>query len=464
MMLKSKKIFAVLAAVAASLSLAACGGSNASDTATANSDKHANDNASCTNKVVHADAQKVTVWAWYPGFEKIVDHFNNSHSDVQVCWNNGGQGGAEYTRFQNTIKAGKGAPDIIQLEYEAMPQFIAGQQKYLVDLGKYGMNSYKADYTDGAWNSVTFGSSSSVYAVPVDAGPFVMYVNQEVFDKYQVKVPTTWAEFEQAGKDLQAKGYTGKLTNWQTDGTAVNIALFAQKGAQVYKYSASDPTKVGIDFDQQGVKDVLSYWQKLSKEGLIDTADQSSTDTMKKFGAGDYATYVQASWFMGYYVKGAYKTAADSPFKIYEAPKWDDSTPDVNQGGSAFAVTYQAKDTKAAAEVARELYGDDYAQKSGVSDGGLFPTWKKLLSSTEFINQTYPYLGDQKANEVIAPVAKGWAGDQFLPFQTYAYDAQQKSFASIVKSGTSVDSGVSKLTSTLQDYAKQQGFTVESVK
>jgi multiple sugar transport system substrate-binding protein len=461
-MLKSKKILSVLAALAVTMSLAACGGGSSSGEASASSDKHANDSASCTNKVVHPNAEKVTVWAWYPSFEKIVDHFNKTHSSVQVCWNNGGQGGAEYTHFQNTIKAGKGAPDIIQLEYEAMPQFLAGQKKYLVDLGKYGFNSYKSDFTDGAWNSVTFGSSSSVYAVPVDAGPFVMYVNQSVFDKYGVKVPTTWKEFEQAGKDLKAKGYEGRLTNWQTDGTAVNIALFAQKNAKVYKYSATDPTKVGINFNQKAVKDVLSYWQNLAKEGLIDTADQSSTDTMKKFGSGLYATYVQASWFMGYYVKGAFKTPESSPFKIYAAPKWNDSTPDVNQGGSAFAVTYQAKDTSVAAKVARELYGDDYSRNSGVTDGGLFPTWTKTLSSSSFINQTYPYLGNEKANKVIAPVAKGWKGDQFLPFQTYAYDAQQKAFAGIVKSGKSVDSSVSSLTSSLQSYAKQQGFTVVS--
>lgn len=462
-MLRSKKIFSILAAAAVSLSLAACGG-NSGNTGTASADKHANDNASCTNKVVHPKAEKVTVWAWYPAFDKIVDHFNNTHSDVQVCWNNGGQGGAEYTHFQNTIKAGKGAPDVIQLEYEAMPQFLAGQKKYLVNLADYGMSSQKSEYTAGAWSSVTFGSSDSIYAVPVDTGPFVMYVNQAVFDKYGVKVPTTWAEFEQAGKDLKDKGYEGKLTNWQSDGTAVNIALFAQKGAKVYQYSANDPTKVGVDFNQAGVKDVLSYWQNLAKEGLIDTADQGSTDTMKKFGDGLYATYVQASWFQGYYVKGAFKTPESSPFKIYAAPKWDNSTPDVNQGGSAFAVTYQAKDTKAAAEVARDLYGDDTSRTSGVTDGGLFPAWTKTLASSDFLSQTYPYLGNEKANEVIAPVAKGWAGDQFLPFQTYAYDAQQKAFAGIVKNGKAVDAGVTDLTSSLQTYAKQQGFSVVPVK
>jgi ABC-type glycerol-3-phosphate transport system substrate-binding protein len=115
------------------------------------------------------------------------------------------------------------------------------------------------------------GGSDSLHAVSVDTVPFVMYVNEDIFDKYGLKVPTTWDEFEQTGRQLKEKGYDGKLTNWQSDGTAVNIALFSQKNAKVYKYSANDPTKVGVDFNQKGIKDVLSYWQRLAKDGLIDT-------------------------------------------------------------------------------------------------------------------------------------------------------------------------------------------------
>ena len=32
--------------------------------------------ASCTNKIVNADATQVSVWAWYPAFEDVVDLFN----------------------------------------------------------------------------------------------------------------------------------------------------------------------------------------------------------------------------------------------------------------------------------------------------------------------------------------------------------------------------------------------------
>jgi multiple sugar transport system substrate-binding protein len=453
------KVFVTgITAVAMAVALAACGGGSSS-TGADHADKHANDNASCTNTVKKEGVEKVTVWAWYPAMEKVVDHFNDTHDDVQVCWNIGGQGGPEYTKFQQMIKAGTGAPDVIQLEYEAMPQFVVGKTSHILDLSKYGMNDHKADYSEGAWNSVTLGSDSSVYAVPVDTGPFIMYVRQDVFDKYKVKVPTTWDEFEQAGKDLKAAGYTGFLCDYPPNATSFNISLFAQAGAKVYDYSASDPTKVGINLTDPGVQKVLSYWQNLVNEGLVDTTDANTTDWTNNLVDGNYATYIQASWVIGYLT--GLNDEQTQNFRVYETPKWDASSPEENQGGSAFSVTDQAKDYKASVEVARELFGDTEAQQIGVTDGGLFPAWSDMLNSQDFLNQENPGLGGQKANQILVPIAQGWKGDEFLPFQTWAYDTQQKTISAIIKDGGDVNSNLATLNTTIQDYAKQQGFTVQ---
>lgn len=146
-----KKAIAALAAGVMALTIAACGGGSGSNTASKiHNDKKANDSAQCQNKVKKPGVEKVTVWAWYPAIEKIVDQFNETHDDLQVCWTNAGQGSPEYTKFNNTIKAKTGAADVIQLEYEAMPQFVAGAEKHLVDLSQFGFNKYKSDYTDGA--------------------------------------------------------------------------------------------------------------------------------------------------------------------------------------------------------------------------------------------------------------------------------------------------------------------------
>ncbi len=455
-----KKAIAALAAGVMALTIAACGGGSGSNTASKiHNDKKANDSAQCQNKVKKPGVEKVTVWAWYPAIEKIVDQFNETHDDLQVCWTNAGQGSPEYTKFNNTIKAKTGAADVIQLEYEAMPQFVAGAEKHLVDLSQFGFNKYKSDYTDGAWEGVSMGGGKSVYGVPVDLGPFVMYVRQDIFDKYGVKVPTTWDEFAEAGRQLKAAGYDGYLSDWAPNGTAVNLALFAQKNENVYDYSASSPDKVGINFNTKGVQDVLKYWQGLVKEGLVDTTDANTTDWNTNMLSGKYAAYVQASWLTGY-IKGL-DGASQGKFKVYKAPVWDDSTPMVNQGGSAWGVTDQAKDTKAAYEVARELFDSDKAQEIGTTDGGLFPSWTKKLNSDGFKNMKEPFLGNQKLNEVNIPTAEGYKGYAFLPFQTYAYDEQVKSFTKIVKDGGDISTNLNALDTTLTNYAKKQGFTVK---
>lgn len=93
------------------LGLAACGGGDDKG-----SGGTAAKPANCTNKIVHEDAKRVLVWAWYPNMATVVDNFNNQHTDVQVCWTNAGQGQPEYAKFQTAISAKKGAPDVVMLE------------------------------------------------------------------------------------------------------------------------------------------------------------------------------------------------------------------------------------------------------------------------------------------------------------------------------------------------------------
>jgi multiple sugar transport system substrate-binding protein len=112
---------AVAVATLAAAVLAACSSSSSGGGGAAKG--AAGKATNCTNKIVHSDAPKVSVWAWYPNMAKVVDNFNNGHTDVQVCWTNAGQGAPEYAKFQTAISAGKGAPDVVMLEADQLPGF-----------------------------------------------------------------------------------------------------------------------------------------------------------------------------------------------------------------------------------------------------------------------------------------------------------------------------------------------------
>src|SRR3954454_22402642 len=138
--MRSSKSLSIVAAglTVAALGVSGCGG-----------DKTQSKPTNCTNKVVHEDATRVLVWAWYPNMAKVVDNFNNGHTDVQVCWTNVGQGGDEYNKFQTAVAAGKGAPDVVMLEADHLANYQI--QGALVDISKYGANSVKKNFSAGAW-------------------------------------------------------------------------------------------------------------------------------------------------------------------------------------------------------------------------------------------------------------------------------------------------------------------------
>jgi multiple sugar transport system substrate-binding protein len=460
-----KKTMALAVAGIMVLSVGACGQPGAPTSAgngsqTVNNDATANDDAKCINTVKYPNAEKVTLWSWYPQVEKLVDHFNGTHKDVQVCWTSSDQSAKAYSRLSTTIKAGSGAADIVQLEYAVMPQYASGVEKHLVDLTKFGAAKIKSDYTSGAWKDVQLGGDQGVYGIPVDVGPVVMYYRKDIFDKYGVQIPTTWEEYEKAGQELKSKGYEGHIGNWQPNGTLFNYAYYDQNGGDVFKYSANDPEKVGVDINSEQVKTVVSFWQKLAQEDVVATDDTDTAEWNKKNVDGSYATIIHASWMVGY-LNGLSGVQEGSVWQVAQAPVWSESDPAVNCGGSALAVTDQAKHTELAAKVAMEFFGDDEAQELAVTESGLYPTWKKKLESQEFLDREEEFFDGQQINQIIAPVAGAYEGYQFLPFQTYANDEQTKTLSSILRDGTDVSTGLDSLQKTLTTYASQQGFTVE---
>ncbi len=414
--------------------------------------------SSCTNTIVQDGAPQVTVWAWYPAFQDVVDQFNNTHTDVQVCWSNAGQGLDEYSKFSTAIQAKTGAPDVIMLENEVLPTFTA--QNALEDLTSYGANDVKTNYTAGAWKDVSSGSG--VYAIPVDAGPVGFLYRKDIFDKYGITVPKTWDEYAEDAQKLKDAGFSGVIGNYQTNGTAFNVALFAQAGAELYSFDSSSPTTVGIDVDNAATVKVLSFWNDLIQKGLVSADDSNTSDWTTKMVSGGYASYIVASWGSGY-LQGASGADEDAVWQAAPLPQWDAKNPvQVNQGGSSFAVTTQAKDKALSAEVAKEIFGTQDAWKIGIEKGALFPTYGPILNSTYFAEREDPFFSNQQTNkEVFIPAAQAYTGYTFLPFQTYAYDQQTQAFSAVAKGTKSPTQALTDLQDTLVNYAKQQGFTVK---
>jgi multiple sugar transport system substrate-binding protein len=440
------------------LTLAACSGGGGEGSTEASEDAGGASEAGCTNTVVHPDAEQVTVWAWYPAFEQVVDLFNNSHEDVQVCWSNAGQGNDEYTKFSTTIEADSGAPDVIMLETEVLPSFII--RDALTDLSEYGAADVKDNYAPGVWEDHSQGDA--VYAIPVDGGPMGMLYRQDLFEAAGITAPpATWEEFAEDAQKLKDSGSKALMSDFPTNGRAYLQALFAQAGSEPYVFGDTQ-TDVSINLNDKGTKKVLGFWNDLAEEGLVGTDDAFTTDYNTKLVDGSYATYIAAAWGPGYLsgLAGADDTAV---WRAAPIPQWEgEDAKQINWGGSAFAVTSQAKNPEAAAVVAKEIFGTEEAWKIGIEQGALYPLWLPIAQSDYFKSLEYPFFDGQKINEdVFLAAASGYEGFTFSPFQNFAYDQLTEELFAMVQGEKSPDQAADDLQDQVVTYAKSEGFTVK---
>lgn len=193
---------ALAALCAASLGLVACGSSGGSDSSGGKT------SASDVQSTL-AKGGTITVWAWEPTLKQVVTDFQAKYPKVHVKLVNAGTGNDQYTALQNAVQAGKGVPDVSQIEYYALSQFALG--KSVTDLSGYGAKSLAKAYSPGPWNSVNI--DGGVYALPMDSGPMALFYNKKVFGQYKLPVPTTWKQYLDVARKLHRANPKAYITS-----------------------------------------------------------------------------------------------------------------------------------------------------------------------------------------------------------------------------------------------------------
>jgi len=322
----------------------------------------------------HAAPVKIKVWAWYPNFKEVVEIFNSTHTDVQVEWTNAGAGGDEYTKLKTCIKAKKGCPDVAMIEFQTLPTFAILDP--FVDMGKYGASNADGRYAAWAWAQSTSGTK--VNAIPVDGGPMAMLYRKDLFEKNNIKVPTTWAEYKAAAQAIKKVDPNQFIATYGNDPGWIH-GLMWQGGCKPYSYNGTkSKNTVGIKLNQSSCKNVLNYWGDLASNKLVDDKAFWATDTGKGYDTGKYWTWVAAGWTPGYLAGQLKDTVGD--WAVAPTPQWTAGADEHGDwGGSSFTVMKQTKQPALATKVAMELYPPQKKITKGSA-------WDIGLNSDSFIH------------------------------------------------------------------------------
>lgn len=437
--------------------LSACGGSGGTGAGSGGASSAAKSVSKAAIDKAMSTPTELTFWTWVPNIAQEVALFEKKYPAIKVKVVNAGQGTPQYTKLRTALKAGTGAPDVVQIEYQYIPTFTITDS--LLDLAPHGASALKDRFVDWTWGQVS-GSNGEVWAIPQDTGPMGMLYRQDIFDKHKIQPPETWDEFASAARKLHKADPDIYLTNFAANQAAAWHGLMWQAGAKPYvNNSRSD---ISVNVDDRISRKLAAYWGGLAKDGVIGVEPDFTDSWYAGLNKGKYATWITAAWGP-VFLSGSAKSTAGK-WRAAPLPQWDASAPSAgNWGGSTSAVIRATKNPIAAAQFAQFLNSDPASAKLFATKQFFFPATKSLLTDRGYVGEAPSFYGGQKVNQVFADISGTVSPSfQWPPFLDQVVTDWTETVGKTLAKKTDTVAALGEWQKRITAFAKNQGFTVQS--
>ena len=283
-----RKFLAAALAALLTLSLAACGGTTESVTA---SSAPAEQTAAFEPKLDTEASVTLEVSGFFGNFEaldQVLNNFNEYYPNVELVYEqNNGSKLAEY--LKNNPQVDIFMTDDTNLRYDDWDDYYVKDS--CADLTAAGVDTSAVE--DGVLDSCTF--DGQLLRLPMSLNLTGMVVNKSLLAKEGLAVPTTWQEFLDVCEALKAKGYTPI----QGPEESIYSNLVYAMGMDII----SDPDTMAAlnSGDEAAVEKVLPAFERIQTlldEGYIDPAVNADYPTdnydgaILKFFEGDVPFWV----------------------------------------------------------------------------------------------------------------------------------------------------------------------------
>lgn len=408
-----------------------------------------------TSTTASGEKVELTMWTWAPNMDKIVDVWNADHPEIHVTVSKQDGGDPAVTKLLTAVKAGSGAPDVMQAEYQKIPTLVSADA--LADISGSVSGDLAEQFPEGVWNSVTLGSDA-VYAVPQDSGPMQFYYRADIFDKLGLKVPTTWQEYAATAAKVHASDPKAYLGTFSATDAGWFTGLAQQAGASWWGIDGDSWT---VSIDDEATTKVADYWGGLVESGAIDNKPMYTPEWNAALNDGSQIGWLSAIWAPGVLAGNAADTAGK--WKMAPMPQWDPANPATgNWGGSGMAVTTQSKHVPEATEFITWLNSSQDAVDQLVSTAGVYPA--NIPASKTALAKPPAFFSNQPDfYEIAGETAKTANSFTFGPNVNVAYSAYNDEFgkATEAKSKAAFVAAVEAMQKVTLDDLKNSGFSVK---
>ncbi|WP_202079073.1 ABC transporter substrate-binding protein [Caldalkalibacillus salinus] len=361
---------------------------------------------------------EIKVAAWNlaaDALSQTADAFMAAYPDTQVTVE---YVTSDYDSIIPPLTAGRGAPDIVQIQQRDFPNFLERFPNQFVDISEQ-LGDHKDEFAETAWLQVE--KEGVPYAVPWDLGPVGVYYRTDYFEQAGIDPDTltTWDAFIEAGKQLQNERdgvYMMAHDTVSGDITDVWYMLLNQLGGQFYDADGR------INFTHEANIKALEMTKRFNEEGIVLNAS-SWDDRIRAVANGQTATMIYPVWYAG-----TIKTQAEDQegkWGVMPLPAFTEDGPNqANLGGSVLAITEQSDNKALAWKFLAFTLLTNEGQDIQMAHG-LFPSWQPYYETEKF-KATDDYFGIPLSDffgQVSTEIPPLEFGAHFLDFQKPFEDA-----------------------------------------
>lgn len=267
---------------------------------------------------------EVVWWGWTPGSpanEEYIKEFNKEYPDIKVTW--------KQTTIDNYDAALKPAlansEGVDAFEVSAGSgnggiQVFGGQAVDLTDAVKEALGEdYKDKLSEASISTMTVnGQLKGLGVGSVYSGN--LWINQDLFDKYNVKVPTNYEEWKTACETFRANGIEGFVQG--AGQGAFNIDTFHAIADNVEPGNFTKACRGELEWTDETIVKSLELWKGLFDDGIMQDGAlgiQQYPEANNLFMSQKAAMIMMGSWYTSNTLPGTMKTAIEAASST-EAP------------------------------------------------------------------------------------------------------------------------------------------------
>jgi multiple sugar transport system substrate-binding protein len=337
---------------------------------------------------------EIDYWSVFTGadgatMQGMVDAFNASQSEVKVT-HTPMTADDLYQKIPLAVQTGSGIPDVAIVHIERIPMFVKQDMIWPLDtLLENGIE--EENYIPSAWERTDIGGDH--YGVPLDVHSYVTYINQTLFDKYDLNSVLedgyiTFDEVKELGDKAKAAGFEGRVfgLDWQR---AQILCYYAQLGDG----SLSEDGETPSFYNDEMVK-VFQTLKDLHDGGYTSI---KGDDTAQLFYSGDLLIWQEGIWMKA----GAVDAGIDFsmlPSVTFEAGKSKNWTSSHN------FVQFADDERTEEEDIAVAKFINYMGENSLVwaRDGGQVPAHVSINDVTEFKDMKQSFLADPERGDELA--------------------------------------------------------------